>query len=348
MDLLLQAASACNVDSVVDDVMESATPGTMDNTKFEILRRMVLAKSTTREIAMAVGISERTVRRYRSIVEQGQCPRFVGRGRGRATNEALQECVRQLIVADNCLTLKQIQESVPVLIRKSPSTICRMIKAMKFTRKRVKPIVAARNEMRIIESRLAYSQMIWSIPDEKLIFVDESGFNLHLVPHYGYAPRGMDPHIVVPTQRGANLSLLLAIDIRGLVCWELRVGAYNSVLFTEWCRSTLFPKIRGRDMIVAMDNARFHHSPGVMAAFAEENTRAEFLPPYSPQLNPIENVFGALKSRYRSLRALPKTHSEQVAAVTRLLCDMQIQPLTAFFSEMRLWCERATQRQLFL
>jgi transposase len=140
----------------------------------------------------------------------------------------------------------------------------------------------------------------------------------------------------------------MAVNIDGIVAWELHSGAYNALLFAQWCRLNLFPKIQGRDMIVVMDNARFHHSPGVISAFAEESIRLEFLPPYSPQLNPIENVFGVIKNRYHSARILPRTNQEQVLTINRLLLEMQNQPLSAFFSEMRLWCERASLRQAFL
>ena len=97
-----------------------------------------------------------------------------------------------------------------------------------------------------------------------------------------------------------------------------------------------------------MDNARIHHSQVVTSAFNEESISFKFLPPYSPQLNPIENVFGVIKNRYRSLQVLPKTPEEQVDCIQRLLHNMQNESLVAYFSEMRLWCERAALRQFFL
>jgi transposase len=346
MDLLLEVIDTPN-ETVFDPQVVNIKRKAMDQAKWNILKRMVVAKCTTRDIAIAIDVSERTARRYRAVAEQDGCPTFGGRGRSQKGNVIVQEEIRPLIVANNCLTLRHIQESLPLPLKRSPSTICRAIRVMGFTRKRVKPIVIARNEGGVIESRSTYSSKIWPFQDDKLIFVDESGFNLHLAPHYGYAPRGLEPHISIPTQQGTNLSLLMAVNINGIVGWEFHLGTYNAILFIQWCRTNLFPKIRGREMTVIMDNARIHHSPGVIAAFAEEEIFLEYLPPYSPQLNPIENVFGVVKSRYRFLRTLTKTHEEQVSCINRILDNMQSEHLAAYFSEMRLWCERARQRQLF-
>jgi len=145
-----------------------------------------------------------------------------------------------MIVTNNCLTLKEIQSLLLPQTKQSTSTICWTIKAIGFTQKRTKPVVVARNEDGVIELRATYSHILWPIQDDKLIFVDKSGFNLHLAPHYGYAPRRLDPHVTVPTQQGINLSLLMAIGIDGIVCWELHCGQYNSDLFSQWCRHKLF------------------------------------------------------------------------------------------------------------
>jgi hypothetical protein len=140
----------------------------------------------------------------------------------------------------------------------------------------------------------------------------------------------------------------MAIDIGGIVRWEFRSGAYNALLFAQWCRTNLFPWIHGRSMTVIMDNARFNHWPSMRNVFKEGGTQLKYLAAYSPQLNPIDNVFGVLKTQYRSLQALPRTRVEQVAAVVKLIWRMQTQPLCVFFSEMRLWCGRAAQRRHFL
>ena len=225
MDNLIEAVNTLNESGDVAQEATKRTRNTMNITKWDVLKRMVIAKCTTQNIATAVGVSERTARRYRAIAEQGGDPAFKTGGPAKRRNIAIHEEIRPLIVANNCLTLINIQESLPTSLKRSPSTICRAIKTMGFTRKRVKPVVTARNEERIIQSRWAYSNMIWPAHDDKLIFIDESGFNLHLAPHYGYAPKGLEPHISIPTQQGTNLSLLMAVSIDGIVSWELHSGA---------------------------------------------------------------------------------------------------------------------------
>ena len=350
MNYLVQAASVITENANTEQGREPRrnVTGKIDEAKWEVIKRIAAAKGTTKEIAIAVGISDRTARRYCAMAEQGSLPTFNNKGRTKISTSIFQERIRQLLVHNNCLTLRNIQELLPVDITRSPSTVCCTIKAIGFTRKRAKPVVVARNESRIIEDRWAYSQMIRQILDIQLIFVDECGFNLHVSPHYGYSLRGSDAHVIVPTQRGINLSLLMAIDINGIVSWEFQDGAYNALLFEQWCSSNLFPKINGRNMTVVMDNARFHHSYGVRGSFEAHDTQLKYLAAYSPQLNPIENVFGVLKTQYRSLPVLPKTREEQIIAVGRLIQRMQTRPLTAFFSEMRLWCDRAERRRHFI
>ena len=122
--------------------------------------------------------------------------------------------------------------------------------------------------------------------------MDECGFNLRLSPTYGYAPSGVEVHIMVPTQRGINIFLLLAISISRVLCWDLQSGAYNFALFSLWCYNKLFPALGDHQSVVIMDNARIHHTSEATAAFAGANCRLEYLPPYSPQLDPIESFLG--------------------------------------------------------
>lgn len=96
-----------------------------------------------------------------------------------------------------------------------------------------------------------------------------------------------------------------------------------------------------------MDNAKFHHSRCVRDPISEAGIRLLYLPPYSPQLNPIENLFGVLKNRYRSTRPLARSPDIQRARLTKILISMREQPLQAYYAEMRQWVYKALCGDLF-
>lgn len=90
----------------------------------------------------------------------------------------------------------------------------------------------------------------------------------------------------------------------GLISFELLQGSYNSELLVQYLEQTFYerlPKDYLETAVVIMDNARFHHSAVVRQWFRDKDLTLEFLPPYSPQLNPIEEVFSMIKARYRSV-----------------------------------------------
>ncbi|KII64545.1 hypothetical protein RF11_11501 [Thelohanellus kitauei] len=73
--------------------------------------------------------------------------------------------------------------------------------------------------------------MINDIPDESLIFIDETGINLHLKTHYGYAPTGMASTLNEPANRGQNISCLVAISISGVVSFCIEDGMFAKMIF---------------------------------------------------------------------------------------------------------------------
>lgn len=93
-------------------------------------------------------------------------------------------------------------------LKKSRSTVGKVLKELNWTRKRLKKVLVDRNSPSTIALRAEYSATISAIRDDKLIFVDESGFNLYLSSFYGYSPKGLSPSIGVPSNRGRNISLL--------------------------------------------------------------------------------------------------------------------------------------------
>ncbi|KAG0437411.1 hypothetical protein DMUE_3704 [Dictyocoela muelleri] len=93
-------------------------------------------------------------------------------------------------------------------IKKSVSTICRQIRKMNYTRKVLTKIPVSKNSVENKISRYEYCNFLNLIENEDLFFLDESGFNLHLTPKYGYSLKNTKAYTTIPNSKGSNVSFL--------------------------------------------------------------------------------------------------------------------------------------------
>lgn len=99
--------------------------------------------------------------------------------------------------------------------------------------------------------------------------------------------------------RGVNNSCMAILSIDKCIGYEVLSSAYNTEKFINFIKTTLIPYFRSnRSKIRVMDNARFRHLSNVKELSRANNIMFEFIPPYSPQLNPILEFFSMLHSRY--------------------------------------------------
>lgn len=149
-----------------------------------------------------------------------------------------------------------------------------------------------------------------------LVFLDEAGSNLGMTPSRGYAPRGERVVDHAPKSRGTNVSILAAMTWEGPLGARTFDGAVNGPRFVQWIKTVLAPKLWA-GAVVVMDNARFHKVAGVAEALAKVGARALYLPPYSPDLNPIELMWSKVKTLLRQAKA--RTHDALKAAIRAAL-----------------------------
>lgn len=194
--------------------------------------------------------------------------------------------------------------------------------------------------------------MISLVPDENIIYLDESGFNLHVNPIYGWALQGENAYLTTPNNRGRNVSLMATICSSGLISYELMQGSYNADHLVQYLENGLYQRIPERLMsgncVIVMDNARFHHSAAVKQWCRDHNIRLEYLPPYSPQLNPIEEVFSMVKSRYRNVRPRPETLDEMYESLERILNELTGYDYMPFYARMREFVTLGLTRSPFI
>jgi transposase len=126
------------------------------------------------------------------------------------------------------------------------------------------------------------------------IYVDESGFDPCVTRRYGYGPKGQRIYGLVSGHRRPRTSLIAARIGTGFEEPFLFEGTCNAAVFNGWLARQLCPLLN-EDHVVVMDNVPFHKGKRTAELIHGKGAALLFLPPYSPDLNPIEHDFGAIK-----------------------------------------------------
>ena len=145
----------------------------------------------------------------------------------------------------------------------------------------------------------AYRETIAGIAPERIAYVDETGIDTYLYREYGYAPRGQKVHSPVSGRKYKRVGIVAAQLGQKILSPMEYSGTMDSVLFTFWFEKKLLPALPPGAVIV-MDNASFHRKSQLIRVAQNHGFRLIFLPPYSPELNPIENFWAWLKRTLRS------------------------------------------------
>ncbi len=153
-----------------------------------------------------------------------------------------------------------------------------------------------------------------------LVFLDETWTKTNMTRLYGRAPVGQRLVDHVPHGPWKTSTFLAALRMDGLTAPVVFDGALNGEIFLVYVRDHLVPTLRPGDVVV-MDNLSSHKVQGVREAIEAAGARVEYLPPYSPDLNPIEQVFAKLKAllrKYgeRTVEALWNRIGDLIAAFT--------------------------------
>ena len=133
---------------------------------------------------------------------------------------------------------------------------------------------------------------------DRLVFVDETWAKTNMTRTHGRSPRGQRLVASVPHGHWRTLTFIAALRRDGLTAPCVFDGPINARSFTAWVAQFLVPTLRPGDIVV-LDNLGSHKGPAVRQAIRAADARLLFLPPYSPDLNPIEQVFAKLKALLR-------------------------------------------------
>ncbi len=133
---------------------------------------------------------------------------------------------------------------------------------------------------------------------KRLIFLDETGVTTNMVRRYGRGPRGKQVRGYAPAGHWKVTTFLAGLDRDGIVAPFVVDEPMNRAIFTQYVRQYLAPELKPGDVVI-LDNLSSHKGVEAAASIEARGATLLFLPPYSPDLNPIEMVFAKLKHLLR-------------------------------------------------
>jgi len=151
---------------------------------------------------------------------------------------------------------------------------------------------------------------------ERYVFLDECGVTTDLLRRYGRSPRGARVHDHTPCGHWEAQTVIAALRVDRVSAPAVFDGPIDAVSFRAYVEQVLVPTLRPGDVVV-LDNLAVHKQPAVRTAIEAVGAHIRFLPPYSPDFNPIEQTFAKLKAFLRAAR--PRTFDQVVALVAAAL-----------------------------
>jgi len=256
-----------------------------------------------RRTAAALNVSASSISRWSHRLEPLQRVR-----RKTTLAETIRDIVKSAIDTTTSVTCTELVQRVKQVLdlNVSRSLVLNVIHSIGYSYKRVKKRAQPKDVLQHQEGCRQHERFYIRAranDDRLLVSIDESGFDHRALPFYGFAPRGMPAivHYATCSDRMRH-NLLMAVASDGSRSHHVHTGAVNGTRFAAFISSLPFP----RDTILLLDNATIHKSPVVRQAFAAKGFVAHFLPPYSPQYNPVELVFGSLKTQFYKSQLTPQ------------------------------------------
>lgn len=204
----------------------------------------------------------------------------------------------------------------------SRTTISRRLRNLKVTQKKKSLVASEQKTERVQALRAKFRE--WQVVQDfqRLVFVDEAGSTISMTPTHAWAPRGQRAVGHVPRNRGTVTTMIGALTIGGLEALMTIEGATDAAVFLAFVEKVLGPRLGPGDMVV-MDNVGAHRDARIRHAVEAHGAKLVFLPPYSPDLNPIEECWSKVKHLLRSAAARSREALDQaLARIVKLVTPM--------------------------
>ena len=216
--------------------------------------------------------------------------------------------------------MKEIQAELTSVLAVSVevSTICKFLSKARFTRQKLQIKALQRDEF----LRQKYISDVSLLTSDMFIFVDETGAdNRNIIRKYGYSLHGKPLQSHKMLVRGERVSAIACLSVAGLLDVKMLRGTTDGDIFYQFVQTHLLPHLMpfngtNPHSVVVLDNCTVHHVPEVVKSIEDVGSLVLFLPPYSPDFNPIEEAFSKVKS---VLKSYESNNIQRISDVETLL-----------------------------
>lgn len=316
----------------------------------DVRERVVAAhregKGTYAQLAELFKVGEASISRWLRLDREsgtlepkplpGREPKLDAKGR---------DVLRELVDADSDATLAELSQQVRerVGVKIVVSTVHKTLAKMGITRKKDLHATHATERDRddvLLLRWLFHHERLGDVA-ERLLFFDESGINLAMTRRYARAPRGQRAHGDTPKNWGDSVSLAAGIGLRGLIAPLVLRGSMTGDVFEAYVEQFVLPSLKPGDMLV-WDNLGAHKIKRARELVESVGASIVFLPPYSPDLNPIEMAWSKVKTILRSHAA--RTWDQLIEAVVAALSAITLSDIANWFRHCGYFLQRHGKR----
>lgn len=274
-----------------------------------------------------------------------------GDRRTKISNEN-KELLQKKVDEDPTISLKQLKEYAESRFNLNVgcSTIDRCLRSFHYTLKSVVNVPERRNCPVTIEKRFVYAEkfhrMHLDLDDKRFIFIDEVGFCVSSRAKKGRSLIGTSVYVATPSIRSRNISIIASMNKYGMVNHLINNRPVTGVDFKAYLLDLKETCQRNGvlEPIFIVDNAKIHHFKGVLECVNNGEILINYLPPYSPFLNPIENCFSKWKNYV--IRCGAKNEGELDDYIRNGFCEITENDCNGYFRKMLKYIEKSRLREV--
>lgn len=153
----------------------------------------------------------------------------------------------------------------------------------------------------VAQKRNEWLENLGALDAGKLVFLDESGVNIDMTRRYGRAKGKARAVDKAPENTPCNTTVLSSVRLNGETAYTTYLGGTTGDIFVDYLENILIPTLEKGDIVI-MDNMRSHHVKKVAEVLEKAGMKPLYLPPYSPDFNPIEKMWSKIKAILRKLK----------------------------------------------
>jgi transposase len=237
------------------------------------------------------------------------------------------ERLRELIRHQPDATLEECRQRLGVSCRLM--TLSRALAELGLPRKKKVPRAQEQDRPEVQEQRREFCERLAGVDPGRLVFVDECGANTAMTRTYGRAPVGERVYATTPGH-WESITLTCGMRLSGVTATLAFPGATNTALFEDYVKEMLVPELKPGDVVI-WDNLKPHQSEEAIEAVEAVGAEVVPLPPWSPDLTPIEEMFSKVKGALRSAAA--RTTETVYAAFGSALHDVTPENIAGWFRD---------------